>query len=94
MFGVRQARADGVSEIAVGSQEFEGPSPVVPLLMVVIGLAAAAIWFVWLPLIQEPTNAARSCEVYVLPSGHTKCVPYGKPGSWAAHQESLRRPKP
>ena len=90
MPGVRQVSAYGLPEVAVGSERFDGTSPVLPLLIIVIGLAAATIWFVWLPLIHEPANAP-SCEVYVMPSGTTKCVPYGKPGSWAAHQKSLRR---
>lgn len=91
MLGVRQVRAYGLPEVAVGSEDVDGPSPMLPLLVVVIGLAAATIWFVWLPLIHEPANAGRSCEVYVMSSGTTKCVPYGRPGSWEAHQKSLRR---
>jgi hypothetical protein len=93
MLGVRQVRAYGLPEVAVGRAGFDGPSPLFPLLIIVIGLAAATIWLVALPVYHPTANVGRSCEVYVLPSGATKCVPYGKPGSWAAHQKSLRRAK-
>ena len=63
-------------------------SPVFALLLVVIALAAANIWFVWLPMSDESANTRRSCEVYVLPSGITKCVPYWTPESAAAKQRS------
>ena len=88
MLGVRQVRAYGLPEVAVGSERRDEPSPVLPLLLTVIALAAATIWFVWLPMAHKPVGP--SCEVYVLPLGTTKCVPYGKPGPWAAHQKSLR----
>jgi hypothetical protein len=76
-------------DVAAASQRSSERSTVLLLAILVIGLAAAAIWFVWLPLIQEP--AARSCEVYVMPSGTTKCVPYGKPRSWTAHPATSTR---
>jgi hypothetical protein len=79
MSRVREVRAYGLPEVAVGSERLDELSPVLPLLILVIGLAAATIWFVWLPLTHGPTNQGRSCEVYVMPSGVTKCVPYGKP---------------
>jgi hypothetical protein len=63
------------------------PSPVLPLLMLVAGLAAATVWFVGLPALEEPPPG-RSCEVYVLRSGATKCVP--KPGTRAV----AKKPKP
>ena len=82
-------RAYGLPEGAVGSDGVDA-SPVFPLLLVVIALAAAAIWFVWRPLVDKSANTRRSCEVYVMPSGTTKCVPYWTPGSAAARQESGR----
>ena len=85
---VRQVRAYGLPEVAVGSEPLDDASPVLPLLLTVIALAAATIWFVWLPMTHKATGT--SCEVYLLASGTTKCVPYGKPGSWATHQKSLR----
>lgn len=42
-------------------------------MILVIGLAAAAIWFVALPALDSPP-AKRSCETFVLKSGSTKCV--------------------
>lgn len=44
-----------------------------PLLLIVIGLAVATVWFVVLPAM-EPTPPKRACEVVVLESGTTKCV--------------------
>ena len=88
VLGVRQVRAYGLPEVAVGSEPLDDASPVLPLLLTVIALAAATIWFVWLPMTHKATG--RSCEVYVLPSGTTKCVAAGKPGFRAAHRESLR----
>jgi len=48
---------------------------VLPLLILVIGLAAATVWFVALPALDKPPRAERSCEVFVLKSGSTRCVP-------------------
>ena len=93
MSAARHVHAYGLPEVAVASKRSGEPSSVLPLLMIVIGLAAATIWFVALPVLHKPASVGRSCEVYVLPSGTTKCVPYPKPGSWAAHQKSLRRAK-
>ena len=92
MSGVEHVRAYGLPEVAVGRDGVDA-SPVVPLLLVVIALAAATIWFVWLPLVDKSANTRRSCEVYVLPAGSTKCVPYWTPESAAAKQESSRSTK-
>ena len=92
MSAARQAHAYGLPEVAVASARSSEPSSVLPLLILVIGLAAAIIWYVALPVLHKASEG-RSCEVYVMPSGTTKCVPYPKPGSWAAHQKSLRRAK-
>jgi hypothetical protein len=89
--GVEHVRAYGLPEVAVGSDGV-GASPVFPLLLVVVLLAAATIWFVWLPLFDESASTRRSCEVYVLPSGATKCVPYWTPGS-APQREAGRNTK-
>ena len=56
-------------------------SNVLPLFILVIGLAAATAWFVALPLLDKPQRAERACEVFVLPSGTIKCVPTAKAGS-------------
>jgi hypothetical protein len=85
--GVEHLRSYGLSEGAAGRDGVDA-SPVFALLLVVIALAAANIWFVWLPMSDESANTRRSCEVYVLPSGITKCVPYWTPESAAAKQRS------
>jgi hypothetical protein len=64
---------------------------VVALLVLVIGLAAATVWLVALPLLDRPARAEPSCEVFVLRSGATKCVPVLKSGSPAAQKP---KPKP
>jgi hypothetical protein len=91
MPGVGRVAAYGPPEVAVGSDRSDGPSPVFPLLLMVIGLAAATVWFVWLPLFDRTPDNARSCEVYVRPSGATTCVPYWTPGSAAARGDRARR---
>ena len=58
------------------------------LLALVIGLAAATVWFVALPALAEPAAPKRSCEVYVLPSGVQKCV---KKPSYKAQAASKKR---
>jgi len=91
MSAATHVRAYGMPDVAAPDERSSELSSVLPLLILVVGLAAATIWFVALPVLHEPASVGRSCEVYVLPSGTTKCVPYPKPGSWAAHQKSLRR---
>jgi hypothetical protein len=63
------------------------------LLLLVIGLAAATVWFVVLPTLDKPPTAKRTCEVFVLRSGATKCVP--TPGLRAVSKgaKHVRRPK-
>jgi hypothetical protein len=80
--------AYGAAGLVVEDESPRVPSGVVPLLVLVIGLAAATIWFVALPAPDSPPQVERSCEVIVLKSGFTKCVPTPKPGSPAAHQKT------
>jgi hypothetical protein len=47
---------------------------VLALLALVIGLAAATVWYVALPAFDKPP-AKRPCEVVFLGSGSTRCVP-------------------
>jgi hypothetical protein len=70
-------------------------SNVLPLLALVIGLAAATVWFVALPLLDRPPQAERACEVYVLPSGTVKCVPTksGKATAKGSKPKASRRAK-
>ena len=58
-----------------------------PLLVLVVGLAAATVWLVALPLLDRSPRAERPCEVYVMPSGKVKCVPTST-GSSAAEAEA------
>lgn len=82
--------AYGLPGVAVSDERASSPaSAVVPLLILVIVLAAATTWLVAVPLLDRSSQAARSCEVYVLRSGATKCVPNSKPGS-----KSKPKPKP
>jgi hypothetical protein len=67
-------------------------SSLLPLLILVVGLAAATVWFVALPALDKPP-AKRSCEVFVLKSGSTRCVPEPVPGSRAAPAKSTTRAK-
>lgn len=87
MFAAKHARAYGLPEVAVAGTPRE-PSGLLPLLILVIGLAAATIWYVALPVLQTPASMRRSCEVYVMPSGTTRCAPYWTPESAAAKQRS------
>lgn len=65
-------------------------SPAVPLLIMVIGLTIATIWFVALPMLDRPVHAKRSCEVIVLESGKTRCVTNPETGTRPAHRKSKR----
>jgi hypothetical protein len=65
----------GVADVAAASARPNVASGVLPLLILVIGLAVATVWFVALPALDKPPRAARSCEVIVLERGSTKCVP-------------------
>lgn len=65
--------AYATADVAAAARPGE-PSNVLPLLVLVIGLAVATIWFVALPVL-EKQPAGRSCDVFVLASGTTKCVP-------------------
>jgi hypothetical protein len=64
----------------------KGPSPVLPLLLLVAGLVAATIWFVVLPALDRQPQAERSCEVVFLKSGSTACVRDPTHGRAASHQ--------
>jgi hypothetical protein len=44
------------------------------LFALVIALAVATLWYVALPALDQKPDAARSCEVVILPSGSPSCV--------------------
>jgi hypothetical protein len=48
------------------------PSPVVPLMILVLGLAVATMWFVVLPALEQPPPGP-TCEVVFLKNG-TTCI--------------------
>jgi hypothetical protein len=50
-----------------------GVASVIALLVLVLGLAAATVWFVALPALDR-APAGRSCEVVILKSGAPDCV--------------------
>ena len=57
----------------------------VPLLILFVGLAVAAIWFVARPALDESPPAAPPCEkVVVSESGSARCADRATPGSPAA----------
>ena len=49
------------------------PSPVVPLMVLVLGLAVATMWFVVLPVLEQPPPG-RTCEVVFVKNGATRCI--------------------
>jgi hypothetical protein len=54
-------------------------SPVVPLMILVLGLAVATMWFVVLPTLEKPPPG-RTCEVVFLTNGKTRCIEPPVPG--------------
>lgn len=86
---MRAARhAYELSGIGVANESPRPPSNVLPLLVLVVGLAVATIWFVGLPALDRPARVQRACEVFVLESGSTRCVP--TPRSRAVPHKAVR----
>jgi hypothetical protein len=71
---ISPAPAYGIPESVTTREDSSGAGGVLPLLILVVALAAAAVWFVALPAF-EKAPAGRSCEVVVLKSGSPACVP-------------------
>ena len=70
------------------------PSGALPLLILVILLAVAALWFVARPALENRSQPQRTCEVIVLKSGTTRCVHEPKRARRvAAHAKSTSRAK-
>ncbi len=92
MSAARQAFL-GASDGAVERQRDRGPSPVIPLLIMVLGLAIATIWFVALPMLNQPAPAKRACEVIVLKSGKTRCVSNPKTKAARQHTKQTKHAK-
>ena len=66
------------------------PSPVVPLMILVLGLAVATMWFVVLPTLEQPAPG-RTCEVVFLKNGTTNCIEPTVPGMRAISPNVKRR---
>ncbi len=66
------------------------PSPVVPLMILVLGLAVATMWFVVLPALEQPAPG-RTCEVVFLRNGTTTCIEPTVPGMRAMSPNVKRR---
>jgi hypothetical protein len=69
------------------------PSGAIPLLILVVLLAVATVWFVARPMLESRSEPQRTCEVIVLASGTTKCVHEPARASRAAHAKSTTRAK-
>ena len=82
-----------MSGLAFGSDRSSGyasgPSPVVPLIILVLGLAVATMWFVALPALAEP-RPSRTCEVVFLKGGATRCIEPPVPGMRAVPPRTER----
>ena len=65
-----------------------GMVSVLALLVLVLGLAAATVWFVALPALEKAP--ARSCEVVILKSGAPDCVSEVTRSSQRAPQKASR----
>jgi len=65
------SKTANLSSCAVERQRDRGPSPAIPLLIMVLGLVITTIWFVALPTLNQPAPTKRACEVIVLKSDKT-----------------------
>jgi hypothetical protein len=79
--GNREGEVLGMSEtvFAPARERAREPSPVVPLMILVLGLAVATMWFVVLPTLEKPPPG-RTCEVVFLTNGNTSCIEPPLPG--------------
>jgi hypothetical protein len=85
--------AYGVPEAVAGEEPQRGSGAAIPLAILVLVLAAAAVWFVALPALHKAPVAKRSCEVVVLASGSTACVRDPTHGSRAVARKGTQHPK-
>jgi hypothetical protein len=82
--------AYGLPDAVLAQEQTRSPSPVIPLLVLIIGLVVATVWFVALPALERQPHPARNCEVIVLKSGASRCVREPGRGQAAAHKASTR----
>lgn len=79
----------GVLDVASTNERADEHRTVVALLLLVIGLAAATMWFVALPLFDKPNGAPQACESFVLTNdGVIRCVPESTLGTAASRPQS------
>ena len=79
----------GVLDVASANEWADEYRTVVALLLLVTGLAAATIWFVALPLFDQPNGAPQACESFVLTDdGVIRCVPESTLGTAAGRPQS------
>lgn len=78
----------GLPEDMVATEAPRTSSGALPLLLLVVVLAAATVWFVALPALDRSPQPSRACEVVVLRSGTTKCVRDPRRGSQAAQRSA------
>jgi hypothetical protein len=83
----------GLDGGAVADDAPRMPSNLVPLLLLVVALAAATVWLAVLPALRE-TPVTRSCEVVFLPSGKTTCVEASTIGPRAVVAKSKHPARP
>jgi hypothetical protein len=84
------APAYGIPETVATNEHSGRAGGIFPLLILVVALAAATVWFVALPALQD-APAARSCEVVILESGSPACVPEpARASGKATHKPSGR----
>jgi hypothetical protein len=84
--------AYGLPEGTLATERTGIPSGLIPLMLLVLALAAATVWYVALPALEKPV-AKRSCEVVVLQSGSPECVTNPARGSGAATPKHAHRVK-
>jgi hypothetical protein len=83
----------GSPEATAAGEYPRGPSAVLPLLLLFVGLAVATVWFVAIPAFNRAPHVERSCEVIVLKSGTTKCIREPTRASRAATNKPARHAK-
>jgi hypothetical protein len=82
LWGNREGEVHSMSKtvFAPAREQAREPSPVVPLMILVLGLAVATMWFVVLPTLEKPPPSGRTCEVVFLTNGNTRCIEPPVPG--------------
>ncbi len=83
----------GVPEDAAIDDGSRGFGGVFLLFFIVIGLAVVTMWYAVLPALRTAPTVQRSCEVVVLASGATKCVPAPTRASQTATHKPSGRAK-